>query len=183
MFSLLGLSLLVSEIVLGLRRRSQTGAEKKDRGTLRMLWVIILLSIASGYLAAQLDLGPHLPGERSWIVIGVVLFVLGATLRWWSVLHLGRFFTVDVAVASDHRLIDNGPYRFVRHPSYTGLLLEFTGLAFCLGHVVSLAVILLPIFFAQRRRIEVEERALQEKLGEPYHQYCARTKRLLPFLY
>jgi protein-S-isoprenylcysteine O-methyltransferase Ste14 len=58
-----------------------------------------------------------------------------------AIVHLGRFFTVNVAIAANHRLIDTGPYRFVRHPSYTGALMAFLGLALCLANWVPLAVI------------------------------------------
>lgn len=85
-----------------------------------------------------------------------------------SILYLGRFFTINVAIAADHRLIDSGPYRFIRHPGYTGGLLLFLGLALCMGNWLSVAVIMVPIFAAFYRRMNVEESALSEALGEPY---------------
>ena len=60
---------------------------------------------------------------------GVVLFVAGLILRWWAIIILGRFFTVDVTIEKDHELVERGPFRIVRHPSYTGVLLAFVGLA------------------------------------------------------
>jgi protein-S-isoprenylcysteine O-methyltransferase len=61
--------------------------------------------------------------------VGVALLLLGLLLRWWSIIHLGRFFTVDVVIATDHRVVDSGPYRFIRHPSYSGVLLIIAGVA------------------------------------------------------
>ena len=66
-------------------------------------------------------------------------FVVGIAIRWYAIVYLGRFFTVNVAIAADHRLIDSGPYRFVRHPSYIGALMAFLGLGLTLGNWVSLA--------------------------------------------
>ncbi|HMG05340.1 MAG TPA: isoprenylcysteine carboxylmethyltransferase family protein, partial [Chthoniobacterales bacterium] len=104
-------------------------------------------------------------------------------VRWYSIVHLGRFFTVDVAIAADHQLIDTGPYRYVRHPSYTGALLAFIGFAMALRNWASVLIISLPIAFAFLYRINVEERALIQALGERYRAYIKRTKRLIPFVY
>jgi protein-S-isoprenylcysteine O-methyltransferase Ste14 len=93
------------------------------------------------------------------------------------------FFTVNVAIAADHQLVDTGPYRFVRHPSYTGALLAFVGFAMVLRNWASVLVISLPIAFAFLYRISVEELALVQALGERYRAYIKRTKRLLPFVY
>ena len=70
---------------------------------------------------------------------GCALFRLGLMLRWYSIIYLGRFFTVNVAIHSGHEIIDTGPYRYIRHPSYTGALLAFLGLALTLANWVSLA--------------------------------------------
>ena len=104
-------------------------------------------------------------------------------LRWYSIIHLGRFFTVDVAIAADHQLVDTGPYRFVRHPSYTGALFAFIGFGFVMRNWASLLLITVPIFAAFLYRINVEERALLGALGERYRVYSQKTKRLIPFVY
>lgn len=80
-------------------------------------------------------------------------------------------------------MIESGPYRLVRHPSYTGALLAFLGFGFSLGNWLALLVIIVPIFVAFAYRIKVEERALVDALGDRYVSYARRTKRLLPFIY
>ena len=104
-------------------------------------------------------------------------------LRWYSIYHLGRFFTVNVAIHSGHEIIDTGPYKRIRHPSYTGALLAFLGLALCLDNWVSLALIVLPTVLAFGHRISIEEHALANALGSPYTSYMRRTKRLVPWIY
>ncbi len=104
-------------------------------------------------------------------------------LRWYSIGYLGRYFTVDVSISAEHRLIDSGPYRFIRHPTYTGALLAFLGLGFCFGNWLSILFLGLPIIAAFLWRIRIEERALLQALGEQYRRYMRRTKRLLPFIY
>ncbi|MSU69531.1 MAG: isoprenylcysteine carboxylmethyltransferase family protein [Opitutaceae bacterium] len=98
-------------------------------------------------------------------------------------LDSGRFFTVNVAIASDHQLVESGPYRYLRHPTYTGALLAFLGLGLCMGNLVSLGFIVIPIFLAFRRRMRVEEEALLGAFGDKYRTYMQRTRRLLPFVY
>ena len=124
-----------------------------------------------------------LPHQRSFVFAGVVLFVVGLLLRWWAIITLGRFFTVDVTIEKDHELVERGPFRVVRHPSYTGVLLAFVGLALTLGNWAALLVILLPIGAAFIHRMNVEENALSAALGTQYTDYMRRTKRLVPFVY
>jgi protein-S-isoprenylcysteine O-methyltransferase len=111
------------------------------------------------------------------------LFVTGLALRWWAIVHLGRFFTVDVAIADDHRVVATGPYRFVRHPSYTGAIVAFVGYGICLGNRVSLLALAVPVTLAFLQRIKVEEAALHAALGDAYGDYAQRTRALLPFVY
>ncbi len=142
-----------------------------------------MTAISLGTWLALVGIGPRLPFREMASAVGLGAFVTGTLLRWWAIFHLGRFFTVDVAVATDHRVVDTGPYRLIRHPSYTGLLLQFAGVAVALGNGLSLAVILLPIAGAILYRIRVEETALRSSLGEPYLNYMQRTRRLVPWLY
>jgi protein-S-isoprenylcysteine O-methyltransferase len=89
---------------------------------------------------------------------------------------------VDVAIQQGHSLVELGLYRFVRHPSYSGLLLAFLGLGLFFANWLSLVVLMVPITLAVINRIAKEERALLLALGPSYAGYCARTKRLFPGL-
>ncbi|MEY2496612.1 MAG: hypothetical protein QOD12_168 [Verrucomicrobiota bacterium] len=179
--AILGLTYFVSEVILSLTKRSQTKVVSKDANSLRVLWIAIGLGVWLSIQARSLWPQASLP---SWCFeAGVALFVLGILLRWYSIIHLGRFFTVDVAIAADHQVVDTGPYRFVRHPSYTGALLAFIGYGLVMRNWASLLLISAPIFFAFLYRINVEERALLAALGERYGTYSKKTKRLIPFVY
>ena len=104
-------------------------------------------------------------------------------MRWYSIGYLGKFFTVDVAIHSEHHIIESGPYRFIRHPSYTGALIAFFGLGLSIGNWISFLIFTIPTTIAFLLRIKVEEQALAEALGEQYRSYQQRTKRLIPFIY
>jgi protein-S-isoprenylcysteine O-methyltransferase Ste14 len=186
----LGLIYLASEVLLTVTRRgrSKTGT-KQDKSTLGMLWVVIAVSIMAGvFVARSRSLRPvlwpfELP-ESGWIAVAAIgLFALGLAIRWWAIVTLGRFFTVDVVVEKDHEVVQRGPFRFVRHPSYSGVLLAFVGWALTLRNWAAILVVLVPIFIAFLRRMRVEESALTEALGDQYRDYIRRTKRLVPGVY
>jgi len=181
---LLGVVYLISELLLTVTRRSRsrTGT-KQDRSTLLVVWLVIMVSVAAGIYVAKHWAAAALPHHRSFMFAGVALFVIGLFLRWWAIITLGRFFTVDVAIEPDHELIERGPFRMVRHPSYTGVLLAFVGLALTLGNWAALLAILVPIGAAFIHRMNVEENALSGALGPQYTDYMRRTNRLVPFLY
>jgi protein-S-isoprenylcysteine O-methyltransferase len=179
----LGIAFGLSELALSIVRRSGTTSAATDRASLSLLWLVILASVAAGVAAAYLVPQAHSMWLARVYPLGVAIFAAGLVLRWWAIVRLGRFFTVDVAIAVDHRVVDTGPYRWVRHPAYLGVLLAFFGLGICIGNWVSLAVLTLPILGAFLRRIAVEEAALTAALGEDYRAYARRTRRLLPFLY
>jgi protein-S-isoprenylcysteine O-methyltransferase len=182
--SLLGTLYFVSEIALQIFKRAKSGAGRtEDGGSLGVLWLVIM---ASMFLAFRFEFTapetrwPWMP----WInVLGIVLTLVGLAIRWYSITYLGRFFTVNVAIATDHELIDTGPYRAVRHPSYTGALLAFLGLAICMQNWASLLILMTGTTASFLYRMHVEERALTGAFGDRYRQYQQRTARLIPGIY
>jgi protein-S-isoprenylcysteine O-methyltransferase Ste14 len=173
----------LSEIWLGIARRSRGNAVSRDRKSLGLLWIVIFASVFFGIQAAYRFPSAVMAHLQTFRLLGLCLFVAGLALRWFAIGYLGKFFTVDVAIHSGQRVIETGPYRFIRHPSYTGALLAFIGLGFSIGNWWSLAIFTLPTLLAFLVRIHVEEDVLAEAMGEQYRSYQQRTKRLVPFLY
>ena len=121
------------------------------------------------------------PGGRVWpVVAGLVLIAAGIGLRAWSIATLGRFFQYRIQVQAEHRVVADGPYRYVRHPSYSGLALVLLGIALASGDVLSLVAVAVIGGVGLAARIWAEERQLTEALGAEYRQFAARRKRLLP---
>jgi len=179
--AMVGLSYLVSESVLALTKRSSAKADSKDANSLRVLWIVIGVSI---WLSLRWHTAlPAASLPPLFALLGLILFIGGVLLRWCSIICLGRFFTIDVAIAPDHQVVHSGPYRFVRHPSYLGALLAFAGFGLVLQNWASLLALIFPISMAFLYRIKVEESALLHALGNRYRDYAERTKRLIPFLY
>src|SRR5688572_32595911 len=111
----LGLVYLTSELLLTVTRRARTrtGA-KQDKSTLLVVWVGIMLSVAAGVYVEKYWPDAALPQGHLFAVVGVLLFVAGIALRWWAIITLGRFFTVDVVIEKDHEVVERGPFRLVR---------------------------------------------------------------------
>ena len=173
----------ISEIALAFAKHSgNRAAQSEDRGSMRLLWLSIAfglgLAIAAQWVPSFRCSGSH-HTTRLW-ALGLLLGGLG--LRWVAILTLGRLFTVDIAIHSDHFVFQGGLYRYVRHPSYTGLLLAFLGLGVCFHNWLSLLGLLAPITLAVINRVAKEERALLAVLGTEYAAYCAHTKRFIPGL-
>lgn len=183
LFALLGASWGLFEVLLSHRRRAADGGAR-DQGTLQLLWRVLYAAVAVGVLLSFVGVwryAPALQVPSRWL--GCALLAGGLALRLWAIRVLARWFTVDVTIQDDHRLIRHGPYRYLRHPSYTGALLAFYGLAIGLGNVLSLLAIVLPVTWAFLRRIRVEEAALTQAFPREYPEYAARSWRLLPFIW
>ena len=165
------------------KRAKRDRAAVQDDGSIGLIWAVILVSMALSTLCRWVDATRlAMPDPlRATLLLGLV--IPGLALRWLSVLTLGRFFTMNVAIHNDHRVIQTGPYRFVRHPAYAGSLLTFLGVGLASNNILSLVVILVPISLVFLLRIRAEENVLLTHLGEPYAAYCARTRRLVPGLY
>ena len=173
---------VASEVGLAVMRRSGPGTTRQDAGSLIALNAVIYASIALGmYLGVTGRGHVAMPEVAFWLAL--LAIVLGLVIRWWAVFTLRDLFTVDVAIHAGHRLVQTGPYRYVRHPDYTGALTSFAGLAVCGSSWLSMLVILVPISIAFLYRIRVEERALIKAFPAEYAQYCARTPRLIPAIY
>jgi protein-S-isoprenylcysteine O-methyltransferase len=174
----------VTELVIGVSKRaSQKDSSVQDQGSLRVLLAVIAVSVVAGFgLKNVHSMRLPMPSEFT-DALSAILTVAGMTLRWVSIRTLGRFFTVNIAIRHDQYVVTSGPYRFIRHPSYSGLLSAFLGLGLYLANWLSLLVIIIPIAWATLNRIDKEEEALLAGLGPPYKAYCDKTKRLIPWLY
>jgi protein-S-isoprenylcysteine O-methyltransferase Ste14 len=121
--------------------------------------------------------------RASLFFVGITLMLAGLAFRFYAMQVLGRFFTYNIAVQAGQTVVEAGPYRYIRHPSYTGALITLVGLGLTLGNWASLLTIIACMGIAYAYRITVEEAALVAVLGEPYKQYMRRTQRLVPFVF
>jgi protein-S-isoprenylcysteine O-methyltransferase Ste14 len=175
---------LLSEVVLIVfTRRNRRSVLPRDRGSRTILWCAIVVSIAAG-TAVQAVSSASIRIPEPWLLgVSLLLLVGGFIIRWTAILTLGRFFTTSVAIHEGHRLVRTGLFRLVRHPSYSGLVLLFLGMALSFGNWLSFAIIVVPFLAALLYRIQVEESSMVEALGQDYVEYCRTTKRLVPGIF
>jgi protein-S-isoprenylcysteine O-methyltransferase len=181
--ALLGGVMIGSEVAIGRWRRAGPGFTDVDRNSFRIILATIVPALVLAvFLGLFLRVG-RIGGVRAVAAAGAGLWVCGLFLRWYAIVALGRLFTVTVAVAEDHRIVEAGPYRILRHPSYTGVLLAVAGIFLCFDNWIVLGAALLPVLTALLNRIRVEEAALTVVFGDVYRGYAARTWRLVPWVY
>jgi protein-S-isoprenylcysteine O-methyltransferase Ste14 len=174
---------IASEVFLSRFRRARISDSQFDESSTRIIWITIAISVNIGVFFGFQHLGHFAAGEFVLHVGGLVLIVCGLVVRWVAILTLKSQFTVDVAITEHHRLVTQGIYRYLRHPSYSGSLLSFLGLGLAFANYVSLLAIFIPICAAFLHRIKIEERVLTDNFGTEYRNYCSSTKRLIPFVF
>jgi len=163
-----------------IHRRAE--ATNKDRGSAIILRLCgaagaVLAAVALNVRSTAFSYGP------AAFAAGLSLMFAGIGLRWWSFRTLGRYFTFTVMTSADQPVIDAGPYRVLRHPSYAGMLLILIGIGLTYGNWLSLVALTILPLAGLANRIRVEEAALASTLGAAYTTYASKRKRMIPFVW
>jgi protein-S-isoprenylcysteine O-methyltransferase Ste14 len=154
-------------------------ASGDDQGTTRG---IVTATVAAATLAPLLRRVPVGPLPRWAAPVGLGLQATGLALRTWSMRTLGAAYSRTLRTDDVHAVVEEGPYRLIRHPGYAGSLLTWTGFALTSGSMPAVAVVTGLLSCAYRRRIIAEEALLRRDLSG-YTEYSRRTKRLVPFIW
>jgi protein-S-isoprenylcysteine O-methyltransferase Ste14 len=178
-WTLFGLFAL-GEYAMRFRSRLNRSGTRAERWSLLVVVAAVIGGVLGGIELANRGVGPIVSARWPLFVIGLVLMAAGIFVRQWAIFTLGRFFTVDVRVHPDQTVVERGPYRWVRHPSYSGLLIFFVGLGLALSDWLSVIVLAILPAAGLLVRIRSEERALLAALGENYRRYAATRRRLFP---
>src|SRR2546422_6118347 len=162
--------------------RKVTPAKDWDRSSLKIL-MLATLAVPVGVIIGFTDVG-HIHTEGNFLgAVGFALMLVGISIRWVAIHTLGRYFTRTVTILQGHRIVRDGLYKHLRHPSYAGCLLGDLGLGLALSNWLSVVIIFAPILAASLYRIRIEEQALLESFGDEYFEYAQDTKRLIPKVY
>jgi protein-S-isoprenylcysteine O-methyltransferase Ste14 len=177
-FVVIGAYLVLDLLTVQTRTNLRAG---RDRGTFGLIQVTQFVGLALAVAAAWFVPATAIAGSRWWPVLaGAALTLAGTLLRQWAIRTLGRFFTPQIQISSEQRVVTGGPYRFVRHPSYTAVLLAYLGIGLILGNWLSAACLLVVPAVGYVRRISVEEAELSAALGDAYRTYARGRRRLVP---
>ena len=175
---------VLPEIFAWKLKRSTDSAVILDRGSLHLVSVLWWIGILAGFLFSLLLPNAVIPLKQPALFFtGISCIVAGIVVRWYSVSILGEYFTFNVAIQNNQVLVERGPYRYVRHPSYSGALLSIVGFGLALGNWWSLGFSFSCLALAYVYRIPIEESALRAAFGARYLEYRKRTSRLVPFLF
>jgi protein-S-isoprenylcysteine O-methyltransferase Ste14 len=173
---------IISEIRL--TARTTRGMDNTlDKGTRRFVWRLSAIGYNLAWLPVIFDFGRlvSLGGWLTWV--GVAIMISGILFRQYAIFTLGKFFTTTIQIKKDHELIQTGPYRYIRHPSYLGLLIMALGLGIAMSNWISLILCVVLPAIALIRRIQFEEKELEQHFGRKYQDYIKNTRRVIPFIY
>jgi len=127
---------------------------------------------------------PELLPRNDWMEwAGLGLVGLGVLLRLWTRSTIKGLYTGHVEIQEGHVLVQNGPYRYIRHPGYAGLFVMSLGVSVAYSSLVGLLAILVLVLPGIAYRIKVEENLLREHFGEAYIKYSEKTKKVLPYVW
>ena len=154
-------------------------------GWLRIVIILVLLSVlwarsSLGALTHRWGIFQAVPSNSSLALIGAVICALGVGYAIWARIHLGRNWSPIPNVKEGHELITSGPYKLVRHPIYTGIIVAALGTGFAIP-VWFLIFFIMTIVFVWR--VKVEEALMTKQFPNQYPEYKKRTWALIPFIW
>ena len=162
--------------------KKQSKQEKKSFFfILQFILLIIILNFVFGWL--QIGIIENLGTRRIFNYIGITLYMIGLSLRYVSIIHLGRFFTRNVAISDTHELISSGPYQILRHPLYLGLFLLSTSVPLFFSNFILTPISYLLMGYILNHRMRLEEHILETSLGQTYKIWKQSRYKFIPFIY
>ncbi|MCS6846479.1 MAG: isoprenylcysteine carboxylmethyltransferase family protein [Anaerolineae bacterium] len=166
------------------RRRTAHASVARVQGLFPPLWLALLIGLVARLTCGFLKIGVVRGEMRDAVVwAGVLMVALGWGMRLWAQRELGRYFVGEVAVQPGHAVVRDGPYRWVRHPAYTGGFLSSVGFALMLSTWLGALISAVMLAWAYAVRVPREEALLAHELGDAYRDYMAHTKRFVPFVF
>jgi len=160
---------------------------KKNRFRQSILSRVVYLAVTLGVVYAIINIRqlriPLLPTNAATQIMGMILCAAGIAVAAWARHRLGTNWSGIVALKQDHTLVRNGPYRYVRHPIYSGIILAAAGTFLAVLPTLQGVISLLFILVGFRLKSRLEERVLSREFPEEYPRYCSEVKALVPFVY
>jgi len=158
------------------------GRNAQEEGNDVSFWFIVAGMIAVFYLPPfEYLLVPAILPRIVWMqVTGLLIILVGSVLFIWARRVLGHYYSGHLSVIEGQKLVQHGPYRFIRHPAYAGYILIALGLSFGYSSLAGLVAILLLLLPSVVYRLRVEDRLLAEHFGEAFTNYANKTKCLIP---
>jgi len=175
---------LLPEIIHTFSHHIEAGSRADGRSSN----VVVQVCLGASILLANWLMRVQTWATISWhpvLIFGIgITFVLGGVaFRWYAIHVLGKYYSVRLGVQPGQTVMKDGPYRWIRHPSYTGSLITMLGFGLAFTNWLCLVSVPLIVLIGYSYRANVEERMLVTALGDPYREYMKNTKRFIPFVY
>lgn len=173
------------EILLSVRQRLKLKDAVVNRGDRGSIWLLFAF-IAIGYFLSFRIAATKTGRIYHWDLffsMGVLLIIAGLIIRIYAINTLKQHFTFQVTKIENHKLIETGLYKMIRHPGYLGQLLIFIGTAVSFSNWLSILSMMVAVSIGYLYRIRIEERFMVEQMGQKYLDYQMRTKKLIPFVF
>jgi protein-S-isoprenylcysteine O-methyltransferase Ste14 len=180
----LGTLVIVTVVEVWQSTKHRPEATARDSGSRLVIRIGYVAGVFAAIVALR-DASTKAIRHDRVLVFAVAIAILwsGMALRWWAFRTLGRLFTFTVTTTSDQPIVNTGPCRVLRHPSYAGAMLMLTGAGLAYANWLSLAAMVVLPLVGIAYRINVEEAALRESVGSAYESYSSTRKRLIPFVW
>lgn len=177
---------VICSVLFATQPRLSIAESKEKRGTDRnTIWLIIGVS-GIGQIASLMEWAYFPSGHstnKGWMIAGMVLLLVGTAFRLYAINVLGKYFSSTVQIKEEHQIITAGPYRYLRHPSYTGAYVAMLGSAIFLHSIIGILVFGIGMLFVYHLRIKTEERTLTNQFGVLYKLYASRTYKMFPLVW
>ena len=179
LFILWCLSLLLEPVLIK-RGGSKNVKSREDRRTYILIYLSVFLSII---VSINFGFNEILLLPEFFIYLGMFGIIFGIFLREYSIITLGRYFSFHISVIENHKIIESGPYHYIRHPAYSGGMLAIIGISLALRSSIAVIIVIIMCAIAYGFRINFEEKVLIKEFGNDYLNYKKRTKKLIPFIF
>lgn len=174
---------LFFELFINIRQKRKNAIKNSDdKGSLWLLYVLITIGYLLSFFIGSTRIGRIYKWDM-FFVIGIIIIATGLFIRIKAILTLNKYFTYTVSNIYNHKLIETGLYKTIRHPGYLGQLIIFIGISISMSNWLSIISMIIPVLTGYLYRIKVEEKFMAEQLGEIYLNYKKRTKKLLPMIF
>ncbi len=175
LFILVYLLWIIFESRISIKEKDK-GNKTSDYGTLEFYAISQACTFLSALWFNTLWLSPNVAH-----FLGFIIFLFGMSFRFWAIITLGHYYSHIVRKVNGHKIIDSGPYKYIRHPAYTGMIIAHFGVLLYFFNLITLMIFFLAFIPAIILRILVEEKTLFEIEG--YSNYSENRKRLIPLIW
>lgn len=181
------LFIIIGSICMWLTQPPVSMKETSDKKSSDRFSVVLILLMSLVSVVVPVVDWAYFSGHSSYVsvftLLGILMIVTGISFRAWAVNSLGKYFTATVQIKEDHKLVKTGPYRIVRHPSYTGAFLAIIAGGVILESLAGFIISCTAMIIAYYVRIGIEEKELVARFGNDYLAYKKDTKMIIPYVF